>query len=164
MMSSEQKDPEKGFDLVLNDVGDNFFSSRHAARRQKNYLHYHLAMTDNFTLREFVARLRQLNEYLPYGKKIRKFDDDELVDILDWVKPLKWQSTLLASNLDPHDLSWEDTVDYFEKLEVRDNIDCELAKSKTPKESKKSCKREQTEKNSDRNNNGSNDKCQPTHK
>ena len=92
--------------------------------------------------------------------KIRKFDDDELVDILDQAKPLKWQSALLASNLDPHDLSWEDTVDYFEKLEVRDNIDRELAKSKTPKESKKSRKREQTEKNSDRNNNGSDKKRQ----
>ena len=61
-----QNDPEKLFELVLNDVGEIFFSSRHAARRQKNYLCYHLAMTNNFTLREFVARLCQLNKYLPY--------------------------------------------------------------------------------------------------
>ena len=46
------------------------------------------------------------------GKKIRKFDD-ETVDILDRAKPLKWQSALRASNLNPHDLLWEDMVNYL---------------------------------------------------
>ena len=59
----------------------------------------------------------------------------------------------------------KDTIDYFKKLEVCNNIDCELSKSEKPKqETKKNCKREQMEKNSDHNNNRSNNKCQRTRK
>ena len=70
-------------------------------------------------------------------KKFKKFDDDELVDFLDQAKPLEWQSALLASNLKPHNLSWEDTVDYFKKLEVCNENDHELSKSENLRRQRK---------------------------
>ena len=78
------------------------------------------------------------------------------MDILDRVKPLKWQSALLASNLDLHNRLWEDTVDYFKKLEVCVTI------SKNPTKPKEDPKCEQTKKNSDHNNNKHSKKCQCT--
>ena len=50
-----------------------------------------------------------------------------------------------VSNLDPHDLLWEDTIDTFEKLEVHDNIDHTLSKSRKPTKPKEDCKYEQSE-------------------
>ena len=94
------------------------------ARQQLNYMRHHLHTT-GYTIREFAARLKKLNSYLPYFplKKGRtgiqkKLDTDELVDILIRAKPQEMSIAMMRANIDPYGMEWDDIVDYLERLET----------------------------------------------
>ncbi len=54
----------------------------------------------------------------PDGRDHEKLPDDELIDIINCAKPVKWQLSMLKANIDPYGLTWEDAIQYFERLEL----------------------------------------------
>jgi hypothetical protein len=48
-----------------------------------------------------------------------KLSDDELVFILNQAKPEEWQAVILGANIKLYQFDFQGTVDYSEKLEVR---------------------------------------------
>jgi hypothetical protein len=63
--SSARLSSEEVFALIMDDLGRNYFPVEHAYRRQVSYMRHYLVLGKN-TVREFAARLRELNNYLPY--------------------------------------------------------------------------------------------------
>ena len=117
-------------ELALNDVAKNVFGMTNPVRRQKYFLRNHCFKTDNVTVREFTRALSEHNDmlkYFPYdetrGVRPRTLSDDELADILNRAKPIRWHLDMLGSNIDPYDFNFNDFKDYLERLEVRDNIE-----------------------------------------
>ena len=146
---AEQYSSDEIFALVLEDVGKEFFPSDHAYLRQVNYMRHHLHMV-NTTLHEFVDRLLVLNSFLPYFPEDpeigapRALLDWELRDILDRAKPVAWHIAMLSANFamlsanfDMYKMSWFDTIQYFERLEIKSHLEeaqkAEKAKTSGPK-------------------------------
>ena len=80
-------------------------------------------------VRDFATRLRELNNYLPYFPREKdkpepcKLTDDELFCILNQVKPDEWQAVILGANIELYQFDFQGTVDYFEKLEVKQALE-----------------------------------------
>jgi hypothetical protein len=73
---------------------------------------------------------RELNNYLPYFPREKatntaplKLKDAELVEILNEAKPHEWHVAMLGANIELYDMDWQEAVEYFERLEVRQNIE-----------------------------------------
>jgi transposase InsO family protein len=127
--SSVRQSSEEVFALIMDDVGRNYFPVEHAYRRQVSYMRHYLVLGNN-TVREFAARLRELNNYLPYFPREKatntaplKLKDAELVEILNEAKPHEWHVAMLGANIELYDMDWQEAVEYFERLEVRQNIE-----------------------------------------
>ena len=117
------------FDLTMDDLGRNYFPVEHAYRRQVSYMRHYLVIGKE-TVREFSARLRELNNYLPYFPREKatktapaKLTDADLVEILNEAKPEEWHLAMLGANIELYDMEWQDAVEYFERLEVRQKIE-----------------------------------------
>jgi transposase InsO family protein len=116
--------------LSLNKLAQNVFKVANAVRRQKHYMRNFLTLTG--PVREFGKRLIDLNSYFPYFPTDDPEDEglikhaglpiDELNDILDRAKPLTWHLTMLESNLDVQNMSWDEILEYYERLELSDAI------------------------------------------
>ena len=105
------------------------FKVTNAVRRQKHYMRNCLFL--NGSVREWGNRLAKLNKYFTYfpvdsieeGMIPHKgLPEDELNDILDRAKPTTWHTTMLESNLEVQDMSWDQILEYYEKLEMSDAI------------------------------------------
>ena len=71
-------------------VGKHVFPAQ-AAKLQKRYLRRFVRKPMGMTSRMFVARVQELNNYLPHppshvlvGEPIQKLDDDEIIDLLEF--------------------------------------------------------------------------------
>ena len=116
---------------ALNEMARGIFKITNAARRQKHYMRNCLYL-GNYTVREWSKRLIELNKYYPYfpldditNENLGPHEglaQDELTDILDRAKPIRWHAKMLESNLDVQDMAWDGLIDYYEKLEMSDRI------------------------------------------
>lgn len=101
-----------------------FVPAESAWRRQRFYMRYNLRF-GKLSVNEFVRRLQEMNKYLKYfpppkGKKhTSMLDESELLEILDRAKPHEYQLDILASNYDPYSKSYQEFVEYLERLEVK---------------------------------------------
>ena len=92
-------------------------------QKQLVYMQHYLKLGSH-TVRNFATHLRELNNYLPYFPREKgkpepcKLSDDNLVFILNQVKPEEWQVVILGANIELYKFDFQGTVDYFEKLEV----------------------------------------------
>ena len=120
----EQEDPEDTYSEAIERLGQFYFGSEHAYRRQKSYLRYHVFMME-MSLADFRAELLRQNNMLQYfpvpddRTKCDIFEDDELVEILDRAKRVEWQRDLLTANIDPYSMSLDQYYKYLEKLEAK---------------------------------------------
>ena len=100
-----------------------FLHKEQPAISEKNYLRRNLVMM-GYTIRNFVTRLKQINEYFPYfpprypgGPKIEKLSEDELVSIIMQAIPTEMHVMTLQSNVDPLQLPFDNLIDYLERLQ-----------------------------------------------
>jgi hypothetical protein len=111
--------------MTLLEVGKSYFPIMYAYQKQLVYMKHYLKLGSH-TVRDFATRLRELNNYLPaYFPREKgkpepcKLSDDELVFILNQAKPEEWKAVILGANIELYQFDFQGTVDYFEKLEVR---------------------------------------------
>jgi hypothetical protein len=61
-----------------------------------------------------------------------KLSDDNLIQILKQAKPEEWQSVILGANIELYKFDFQGTVDYFEKVEVRQALEAKRRKVEKP--------------------------------
>ncbi|KAI2503691.1 hypothetical protein MHU86_10751 [Fragilaria crotonensis] len=141
----QRKTPNEIFQLVMTEVGKSYFPILHAYQKQVVYMQHYLRLGSH-TVRNFATRLRELNNYLPYfpreeGKaEPSKLSDDDLIQILNQAKPEEWQAVILGANIELYKFDFQGTVDYFEKLELRQALEAKrrkVDKSDNPEGTKK---------------------------
>jgi hypothetical protein len=108
---------------VLRYVGLEYISKR-AIRVQKYYMRRGLYMGLDTSVQQFVERLNALNRNLLYfpEENPKQLDQDEIIEILDQVKAPEWHEAMVNANIDIFDMSHEESVSYFKRLENLEKI------------------------------------------
>jgi hypothetical protein len=90
--------------------------------RQPSGLHMGL----NTSVQQFVERLNDLNCYLLYfpEENPKQLDQDEIIEILDQAKAWvpEWHEAMVNANIDIFEMSYEESVSYFKRLENLEKI------------------------------------------
>ncbi len=85
--------------------------------------------TLSYTLKEFVNRWLQLNEYLtlfpPFKGAKQKLSEEESIEMLYSSIPKRWQGQLLTINFDPDDHTFQEFVEVLERIELADQLNPE---------------------------------------
>jgi hypothetical protein len=114
-------------ELVLRDVGLEYIPKR-AIHVQKYYMRHPrgLYLGLNTSIQQFVERLNDLNRYLLYfpEEKPKQLDQDEIIEILDQAKARvpEWHEAMVNANIDIFEMSYEESVFYFKRLENLEKI------------------------------------------
>jgi hypothetical protein len=133
---------KKVFERTVNNCTKEFLGSEHPSRKQVQYMRYHLS-TEGYTIREFANRLKVLNSYLPYfppkhpsGPKMESLEEDEMVDILVRAVPVDMHIASMKANINPHNMSWEEILNYLERLELSLALEKQNKSNNTPAKAK----------------------------
>jgi hypothetical protein len=82
----------------------------------------------NTSVQQFVERLNDLNHYLLYfcEENPKQLDQDEIIEILDQTKARdsEWYEAMVNANIDIFEMSYEESVSYFKRLENLEKIKC----------------------------------------
>jgi hypothetical protein len=68
--------------------------------------------------------LNDLNRYLLYFSEehSKQLDQDEIIEILDQAKDPQWHEAMVNTNIDIFEMSYEESVSYFKRLENLEKI------------------------------------------
>lgn len=139
----QRQDPDFIKQLVqtgLNDIAMKvvFDEGADAIRAQKRYMRNYLRFK-NMNPEKFAERLVKMNDYLAYfpvaniNNPPTKLSWDELVDIIDYAKPVEWHIEMLSQGKKPNEFgSLEDAVKYYKQQYNADQLKKKLkGESKT---------------------------------
>jgi hypothetical protein len=113
--------------LVLRDVGLEYIPKR-TIHVQKYYMSHPRAlyMGLNTSVQQFVERLNDLNRHLLYfpEENPKQLDQDEIIEILHQAKAMdpEWHEAMVNSNIDIFEMTYEESVSYFKRLENLEKI------------------------------------------
>jgi hypothetical protein len=74
-------------------------------------------------VRKFVARIQEINNYLPFfppqvpGEPIQKLDDDEVIDLMEFGVPRAWQKKMEEHNFDSTNTTIGEFLAFCERME-----------------------------------------------
>ena len=126
------------FTLCLNAVRDSVFPRR-AVLRQKRYLRRFLRKPPTMTTREYVARINEINAYLPDfppavagGAQPASLPDDEIVDLLEFGVPNAWQRAMIVQDFDPLQHTVQEFVQFCERMEQLESTEGRSPPQKPP--------------------------------
>jgi hypothetical protein len=126
-LEAEDSDvPDNEFiELVLRDVGLEYIP-KCAICVQKYYMMQPMGlyMSLSTSVQQFVDRLNDLNCYLFYflEENPKQLDQDEIIEILDRAKAPEWHEGMVNTSIDIFEMSYEESVSYFKRLENLENI------------------------------------------
>ena len=112
----------QSFETCLDHVAYAVFPAR-AELLQKRYMRRRLEKPDDMTMREFMSRITEINEYFPQfppdynGNRTTGLSESELVEIGEYAIPTEWQNTMHLHNLDPLTAGVADFIEFCERLE-----------------------------------------------
>lgn len=110
------------FKLCVEAVTKSIFPTR-AVLLQKRFMRRYLRKPASMKTREYVARLVELNNYIPKfpptaGNGIPvSLPDDELVDVIEFGVPNSWQRNMILQDFDPLQHTVAELVSFCERLE-----------------------------------------------
>jgi hypothetical protein len=80
----------------------------------------------NTSVQQFVESLNDLNCYLLYfpEENLKQSDQDEIIEILEQDKAPEWHEAMVNANVDIFEMSYEESVSYFKRLENLEKIRC----------------------------------------
>ena len=119
------------FTAVLEKMATHIFPKR-ALAMQRRYMRRFMRKPHDMRMREFLARLNELNGYLPYfpdGTEASKLPDDELIDIGEYACPASWQKQMFLQGFDPLEHTLLDFLDFLSV--ICHEVTCRLAVSKS---------------------------------
>lgn len=93
---------------------------------QKRYMRHFVRKPLNENFRTYKNRLMDMNNELalfpPNFNITQKFDDDDLLDVLQYGIPNSWQKLLVRDDFDPYTGTLQDLVNLCEKFEFCESI------------------------------------------
>jgi hypothetical protein len=114
-------------ELMLRDIGLEYIP-KCAIHMQKYYMRQPrgLYMCLNTSVQRFVERKNDLNHYILHfcEEKPKQLDQDEIIEILDQAKDRdpEWHEAMVNANIDIFEMSYEESVSYFKRLENLEKI------------------------------------------
>eukprot|EP00957_Ditylum_brightwellii_P205453 15343961-Ditylum_brightwellii.AAC.1 len=117
------------FKLCLDDMANHVFLEK-SGQIQKRYMQRNIQYRKDMSVKEWVARVSELNSYLkdfPAHNKnpMQPIDADELLDILKYGVPLSWHREFTMQGFYLVDQGWQKFVEFCTHLES-----CEPSKVK----------------------------------
>ena len=134
------------FKNVLKDLTA-YVMPRKALSNQKRYMRRFLRKPIHMKIREFVARVQELNQllsYFPPGGDNQRLSQDDLLELLESSIPNSWQREFTRTGFDPVDGTIADFIDHCERVEVTEDISPPHKTSHKPKPSNKEAKGSKT--------------------
>ncbi len=134
----------ENLEQVLMAVTRSVFPPR-AAQQQKRWMRRYMRKPADVKIREHVARVEELNAYLPQfppaevdGEAIQSLPRDELCDDLDYGNPNSWQRQMVLHDFDPLTHTPDEFVAFCERLERFESLEPKAqAKAKSGKSRKR---------------------------
>ena len=97
-----------------------------ALRMQKRYMQHYMRKPCDMKLRVYRNRVVELNNYLerfPTAFSVtQEIDDDDIVDILEFGTPNKWQSEMIQLGFDSAVTNSQELVEFCEHLEFDEDL------------------------------------------
>lgn len=90
-------------------------------RRQKKYMRTYLKKTRSVTVQQMAERLMKMNSYLvlfPDQPHNTKLDEDELVEVMLSMSPMKWRTDMVRMNFEPAEVTFLQVQTCLEKIEM----------------------------------------------
>ncbi len=112
------------YEEVMRDISSYVFPTR-ALQVQKRYMRRHMRKSPYMKMKEYMARVEELNNYLsmlPDYTIGDKLHEDELLDIYEYGIPKSWQKQFLLQNWDPQHHTKQEFREFCERLETAKNI------------------------------------------
>jgi len=113
----------QSYELCMDALGRHVFPKR-ASQLQKRYMRRFIRKPADMTTKTFAARLQELNTYLPKFPtaapglaSVNKLDDDEIVNIMEFVMPRQWQHKMMKHDFDVMTASIHDFIDFCDRME-----------------------------------------------
>ena len=119
------------FDKCLQNVTTHLFPPR-ALVRQKRYLRWYARKPRGTSIRDYIVRLRDLNEQLkhfpPFNPEAQqKLPDDELIEIVEHSIPRTWQREMTVQGFDPIEHSLQELSEFCERQETAEEMNPQSA-------------------------------------
>jgi hypothetical protein len=112
------------FTLVLEDMS-NYVFPRRALQMQKRFMRRYMRKPRKLKMREFMARVEELNHdlrYFPVFVPGARLLEDELLDIYENGVPNSWQKQFLLQGFDPIEHTKQEFLEFCERLEATEDI------------------------------------------
>lgn len=120
-------------DLVL------YIFPRRALRIQKRYMRRQMRKPRDMRVRDFVARVQELNNYLtqfpPFATN-QSLPEDEILDILESAVPNAWQREFVRSGFDPIEHDIREFVERCERVELTETLEIKNKETKSSNNNK----------------------------
>ena len=137
--NSFQNEDLASFEHVIAELTAHVFPNR-AAQTQKRYMRRFLKKPTTMSTKAFFARFIEINEMFPFypphpgsTADVERFDEEELLDILEFSCPYEWKREMLLQNFDPVVSTLEEFSAFCERLEhTHPHVE-----NKTPKKEEK---------------------------
>jgi len=129
------------FVICLDAVTKHVFPER-SLQEQLRYMRRYLRKPRELKIREFQARVSELNGYLkefPSAEQDSGLDNDELKELLEFAIPASWQHYMRLQGFDPVKKTINEFIEFCERLEYAESVDTAAkgknynAASKTPR-------------------------------
>jgi hypothetical protein len=124
------------FEIVMQAVTAHVFPQR-ALNYQKRYMRRFMRKPKTMSIREFSARVAEMNAYLtefPPFEADQELSGEEIIDILEFAIPNSWQKNMVLQGFEPLDHTTAEFVSFCERNEFTegtlDNSDSHGAKGK----------------------------------
>ena len=127
----------ENFVHCLQHVVEHIFPAR-ALISQKRYMRRFMRKPKEMSIRNFMARLTEINAYLnrfPPFQENQELPLDEIMDIAEFAVPARWQRTMVVQDFDCITHTPMEFVKFCEKLEMTDESTEDMEKSLKQKSS-----------------------------
>jgi len=124
------------FNVAINELVTHVFPRR-ALITQKHCMRRFMRKPNTMTMREYMARMVEINQKLPEfppHAADQALPQDEILDIGEFATPGSWQREMVVQDFDAMDGTVQDLVNFCERMEQteeHDNNATEVKKSKT---------------------------------
>ena len=113
------------FDLAIRSLITHIFPLR-ALRIQKRYMRRYMRKPREMKMRTYRNRVIELNNYLVMFPSnfndAQKIDEEEIVDILEFGTPNKWQYEMVRMGFDSATATSQELVEFCERLEFTEDL------------------------------------------
>ena len=117
-------DTSNNFDTVVQEVTKYFFPEQ-ALIDQKRFLRHYNCKKPSMMVREYVARLQdinqKLNQFPPFAAN-QAMSDNKLIEILEYSMPHVWNVEMRAHGFVPHTKTLSEVVEFYERTEILEKV------------------------------------------